>query len=181
MTWAERQEDEFPGDVSASKAAAEVGSSVWIPLVPGSTQWSEIGTINGSDGVLKEIKPSEITKAQSLALSELWGKASSGIFNSKHFAIISKLFFACWTAEHKVRKLPLSDSICDANILTSDFPFACLERTWSASEGRAWQGIVCAGTFSTLISQFAFTVHYLVMMCNTVIKVAECFKRAKFM
>lgn len=38
MIWAERQEDEFPGDVSASKAAAEVGSSVWIPLVPGSTQ-----------------------------------------------------------------------------------------------------------------------------------------------
>lgn len=140
MTWAERQEDEFPGDVSASKAAAEVGSSVWIPLVPGSTQWSEIGTINGSDGVLKEIKPSEITKAQSLALSELWGKASSGIFNSKHFAIISKLFFACWTAEHKVRKLPLSDSYLWCKYSHIWFSFHMLRKNVECFRGASLAG-----------------------------------------
>lgn len=51
----------------------------------------------------------------------------------------------------------------------------------NTSEGQAWQGTICAGTFSTMISQFSFTLHYLVMMSNTVIKVAEYFRGTKFM
>lgn len=81
----------------------------------------------------------------------------------------------------EVRKLPLSDSVCDANILTSDFPFTCSEGMLNTSEGQAWQRAVCAGTFPTTISQFSFSIHYLVMMCNTVIEGAEYFKGTKFM
>lgn len=51
MTWAQRQEEGFPGDVSAPRAAAEVGSCVLVPSGPGSAQRSEIGNIDGSDGV----------------------------------------------------------------------------------------------------------------------------------
>lgn len=75
----------------------------------------------------------------------------------------------------------MSKSTCDANILTSDFPFTYLEGMLNASEGQAWQGTVCAGAVTTMISQFSFTLHYLVMTCNTVIKAAEHFKGTKFM